>query len=316
MKTSAGLSTSAWFKKGTAAAGDSIAVPWIMYDNNKLLATSAGSTNIVASNESFGCGIGCVSGNKWDLTGKLRGSIPDFATPLSNTFTHFTDNQENYYTVAASHGNHGEWMNLIIKYDTTLVEKWKFEDRVRQHFVYNLLENGGHFYSSATAYDSSETLSHHIILHDNGTGNALKYFSHPLGKNYATAYIKDYLPGKLFTYGIFNQQIKLGQTTLSANTASISESYIAQVNWNLVGLAEAYGEKTSLTVFPNPSKGNFKIRLPAGKQQCTVVNAIGEVIAEKTIQGPEAEIQIDVTPGIYFLQLKGDKATCLKLVVD
>ncbi len=70
-----------------------------------------------------------------------------------------------------------------------------------------------------------------------------------------------------------------------------------------------------LTLFPNPSTGNFTAKLPTGTTQIKIVSTLGEMVENKIV---ETETSIDFTlmnDGIYFISAVTDSGIVRKKIV-
>ncbi len=70
---------------------------------------------------------------------------------------------------------------------------------------------------------------------------------------------------------------------------------------NEINYSSPFNPISDLTLFPNPSRGSFTAKLPTGTTQIEIVNTLGELIENKTI---ETQTTVDITlmnDGIYFI---------------
>jgi len=77
-------------------------------------------------------------------------------------------------------------------------------------------------------------------------------------------------------------------------------------------------QKLQLSIFPNPNKGTFIVKLDNSYNSviCNVFNVVGDIVFDKVIENNEEfEIILDVVPGVYFLKLIGQKDTIIEKVV-
>jgi photosystem II stability/assembly factor-like uncharacterized protein len=75
----------------------------------------------------------------------------------------------------------------------------------------------------------------------------------------------------------------------------------------------------SLTCIPNPSSGTFEIQTNLNVQSIEIFNLMGEIIySENYSNGPflfSKTIKLNVDPGIYFLEVKGDEKSLVRKVI-
>lgn len=75
-----------------------------------------------------------------------------------------------------------------------------------------------------------------------------------------------------------------------------------------------------LSIFPNPGKGIFWLRLPEKitKAGLTIYNAFGQVVFAKSFDNQKDVIEIDLkdqVPGIYFIRLSGDDKAWIEKII-
>jgi hypothetical protein len=75
----------------------------------------------------------------------------------------------------------------------------------------------------------------------------------------------------------------------------------------------------ALSVFPNPSNGQFNVSLPAGKAyELEVVDLTGRVLKKQSVKGGNSELDMQgASQGIYLLKVKGQNGTAVrKLIIE
>lgn len=73
---------------------------------------------------------------------------------------------------------------------------------------------------------------------------------------------------------------------------------------------------SSINISPNPTTGQLTIKFDdAVLGQLLITNTIGQVILTDEINGSIHKIQLDGPSGVYFLQIKADKKTLVKMIV-
>ncbi len=87
---------------------------------------------------------------------------------------------------------------------------------------------------------------------------------------------------------------------------------------DMVGIEETTNEKLDLSVYPNPTTGNFAtISTVEGTESLTILNSLGQVVS--TYNNPGTQIKVDVSDlnrGVYFVQaIKGSATRTEKFVV-
>lgn len=70
--------------------------------------------------------------------------------------------------------------------------------------------------------------------------------------------------------------------------------------------------KPALTIFPNPSKGEFSISseywTTSSRYAVAIYNLFGELISEETVTSKEQKIHLDAPNGIYFLRITDENS--------
>lgn len=98
--------------------------------------------------------------------------------------------------------------------------------------------------------------------------------------------------------------------------SSLSALKLLQPN---VGVNETQTTKSSVVVFPNPSKGNFKIsgveNLLGSKVD--VLDVLGRCVYTSSLKENNQELQLHVMPGAYYLRIENEKEIVVqKLQID
>jgi hypothetical protein len=73
----------------------------------------------------------------------------------------------------------------------------------------------------------------------------------------------------------------------------------------VVGIATS--AKTKLSLYPNPNNGKFHLTLPLKSESCTiqVYDPLGRAYLMKPARGGEVEFNLDLIPGVYYIELQG-----------
>ena len=74
-----------------------------------------------------------------------------------------------------------------------------------------------------------------------------------------------------------------------------------------------------LSVFPNPSNGQFNVSLPEGKAyELEVVDLTGRTVKKQSVKGGNSQLDMQgASQGIYLLKVKTNNATAVrKLVIE
>ena len=80
-----------------------------------------------------------------------------------------------------------------------------------------------------------------------------------------------------------------------------------------------YGEDFSVTIFPNPSNGEFTVELEEGSALGTaeveIHNMIGEVIYRKAMSGRKENFRLNNADGVYFVKITTAKGIVTKKII-
>ena len=82
-----------------------------------------------------------------------------------------------------------------------------------------------------------------------------------------------------------------------------------------VGIAQL-ATKTNISVYPTVSNGNFTVEVPnGGDYSVEIYNLTGEKVFEKTTNASVEHVSLDVTSGLYFVNIKKDNKNTIKKIV-
>ncbi|MBI4946938.1 MAG: T9SS type A sorting domain-containing protein, partial [Bacteroidetes bacterium] len=93
----------------------------------------------------------------------------------------------------------------------------------------------------------------------------------------------------------------------------------------LVNCVTAIVEKnagTGISVYPNPSNGQFQLiigngQLVTGNEQVSIYNMLGDKVYSTIITNHTSNLNLNVPGGIYFLQIKSENGIIVqKLTID
>ena len=96
-----------------------------------------------------------------------------------------------------------------------------------------------------------------------------------------------------------------------------SDAYTLDVTCSPNGIAEVKTEQTNVSVFPNPSSGQFNIsvtgRLPMPSGILDIYDALGQKILDKPIRKGTTKIDMSNQPnGVYFYRVSDQSGTSVK----
>jgi hypothetical protein len=66
-------------------------------------------------------------------------------------------------------------------------------------------------------------------------------------------------------------------------------------------------EKGNILIYPNPSNGKFIVEMENGKGVIEIYNVFGEKVFQSKISNPKSEINLNLSNGMYFYQVKDNK---------
>ena len=81
-----------------------------------------------------------------------------------------------------------------------------------------------------------------------------------------------------------------------------------------VGIAQVTS-KSNISVYPTVSKGNFTIEVNEGDYSIEIYNLTGEKVFEKTTNASVEHVSLNVTSGLYFVNIKKDNKNTIKKIV-
>jgi hypothetical protein len=96
----------------------------------------------------------------------------------------------------------------------------------------------------------------------------------------------------LFHFLVF---FSYSQTKIEVNVTTISPCKQSELTKN--------GDKSSLTIYPNPNTGKFIIELPFNSGKIQLINAIGQIVYTQTIDKNKVKIDTSIPSGIYTIQI-------------
>ena len=110
------------------------------------------------------------------------------------------------------------------------------------------------------------------------------------------------------------------QTSASGSYYNMSEGSFSNSTYSYMGINDAHEEDIAFDVFPNPSNGNFSVRMinPYGtKTLVSVSDALGrQVFARQISTSDKFDITLNgMNPGVYFVTLKNEKGISVKKIV-
>mgnify|MGYP003878414679 FL=1 len=110
-----------------------------------------------------------------------------------------------------------------------------------------------------------------------------------------------------------------GMPLLRAQRDSVTDTIISidfiDLNANPVGFRAP--REYSLEVFPNPSNGDFTVKLPSESRKLVVVNAVGQVVEQNPVSGEGQYLINGLRDGVYFVQIfdaSGNRISTAKLI--
>ena len=105
-------------------------------------------------------------------------------------------------------------------------------------------------------------------------------------------------------------------------SSTVSSGGFSLITTGTTGINDVESNNASMFVFPNPTNSvvNARINGVTGETSINVVNIAGPVVAKDnvTLDGSEYVYSREVrnlTPGVYFIQVKGENTTLSKKLV-
>jgi len=96
-----------------------------------------------------------------------------------------------------------------------------------------------------------------------------------------------------------------GDTNGCVNSASL-----------LITGVENLSNDFSVSVFPNPSSGNFTVEsLNVNSLSLDVMNTLGQIVEKKNILSPVTTFNLNVAEGVYFIEIKTNDGIVRKKIV-
>ncbi|HEX8545369.1 MAG TPA: sugar-binding protein [Cytophagaceae bacterium] len=86
----------------------------------------------------------------------------------------------------------------------------------------------------------------------------------------------------------------------------------------VTNMTDATENEMSMTVYPNPNKGNFTVNVANGQGELKISNLLGEVVQKQTLDQVNSSVKVaGLTSGIYILEVNnGAKVSTQKIVVE
>jgi hypothetical protein len=104
----------------------------------------------------------------------------------------------------------------------------------------------------------------------------------------------------------------------SASTSFVSYYYVDDVSVTLgVGIGEIYANENLVSVFPNPSAGQFFIEGEIlKKSEVRIYNSAGELVQEFYMSAGKKEVDLSTLPkGIYFMRMSSEQKEASKKII-
>jgi hypothetical protein len=152
-----------------------------------------------------------------------------------------------------------------------------------------------------------------IVKYDAG-GNVLWAESAGgLGSDYAISITVD-PSGNAYLAGYFHSStITFGSTTLTNAAVGNPDIFLAKLS-SFTGIEENNFENT-VTIYPNPSDGKFRIESETKINEIEIMNVVGEKIYSSILNNHSSIITLDSRNGIYFLQLITEQGMATKKII-
>jgi PKD repeat protein len=102
-------------------------------------------------------------------------------------------------------------------------------------------------------------------------------------------------------------------TSLPTNTISGLGTHASECATS-VNTNSANSLTEEIVVFPNPSKGEFTIKIPHENSEITLTDVSGKIISQKMIMQKTASLEIN-TNGVYFIYVKTNQSISVKKLI-
>jgi uncharacterized repeat protein (TIGR03803 family) len=100
-------------------------------------------------------------------------------------------------------------------------------------------------------------------------------------------------------------------TSGSNGCYNVSSIYI----YLITGINNLELENNNITIYPNPSFGNFTLNIPSGEIKITITNSIGQIVYQKNTKN-EKEVHFKLEQsGIYSVEINSEKGVSTKKLV-
>jgi len=126
-----------------------------------------------------------------------------------------------------------------------------------------------------------------------------------------TLILKDTLNGNGWMYFTTSGAVKTSSLGELTNMNTGTDSVAVAVNG--IGIAQNKSVQ-SLSVFPNPSAGNFVIRNSVNMDEIKVCDILGNTVLEARPNANKFNLSLD-TEGVYFIRVKSGKETLIRKVI-
>jgi hypothetical protein len=115
--------------------------------------------------------------------------------------------------------------------------------------------------------------------------------------------------------GFLSSTFPLGSTTLiNADLGdSVSDMFITKLNH--VNAVNDPGANDMVSVFPNPSTGQFEINLPVDATAIKILNAVGEITETRNVKGNADAVFNIKENGVYFIQIFSNQYVITKKLI-
>jgi hypothetical protein len=89
------------------------------------------------------------------------------------------------------------------------------------------------------------------------------------------------------------------------------------INNGSIGISENKFENGTISIYPNPIHNSFTIVVHFQNAQLEIYNILGEKIHQQILTSAHQQIQLNASPGIYFVRVTdGEKAMTQKVVIE